>query len=74
MVESITGTVKMTLLAHLQMDNETFSLLSDEKCMRKLDKHFKFEDCSNFRATLIKSYMKPLTKNDRIDNEDKENL
>jgi hypothetical protein len=70
MVDSIAGTVRQNLLTHLQMDTETFLLLSDERCLKKLDKHFKYEDCSNFRANLIKSYMKPIYNNDKIDSED----
>ena len=66
MVESISKTVCQNLLIHLQMDSSTFSSLSDEKCMKKLDKHFKLEDSSNYRATLVKIYMKPLLNNDKI--------
>jgi hypothetical protein len=69
MVESIAGPVRQNLLKHLQIENEAFLLLSDEKCIRKLDKHFKFEDCSNFRTNLVKSYMKP-QKNSKIDSEE----
>ena len=63
-VDSISNTVRQNLLIHLKIDNSNFLSLSDDKCMRKLYKYFKLADSSNYRATLVKCFMKPLLTND----------
>ena len=54
------------LLENLQMDTPTFLKLTDVKCMKLLDKHFKLDQISNYKEVLTKCHME-VGKNDTID-------
>ena len=69
MVDLISVQARQNLMVHLKMDINNFTYLSDEKCIKKLDKHFKLEDISNYRATLVKCHMKPVL-NDKLNSDD----
>ena len=58
MVALISAKAWKDLAIHLKMDVSVFQSLSDEKCVKKLDQHFKMEDTPNYHSFLLKRYNK----------------